>query len=205
MLRPNADLAIYAVHGAFWASFGLTRRLCRARPAEVESGPDAAAADVAAAPATAPWSRALLAVHMVAFGVMYAGVGAAVVPDLVPAWFPGQRVAGSLIIAAGAGLMSWSLLYFRSWRYRAALDRGHELATGGPFAVVRHPIYAGLDLLALGTAVWIPTPLTWIGLGLMVLGGDLRGRAEEALLLQAFGQRYRDYCARTRRLVPGVY
>jgi protein-S-isoprenylcysteine O-methyltransferase Ste14 len=133
------------------------------------------------------------------------GVGAAVIPRRVPVWFPGQRIAGTLIIALGAWLMCWALVYFRSWRFRAKLDAGHELATGGPYALVRHPIYAGLNLLALGTAVWVPTPLTWIAVGLMVLGSDLRGRAEEGVLRQAFGDAYRDYCARTRRFVPGVY
>jgi protein-S-isoprenylcysteine O-methyltransferase Ste14 len=200
-MKLSPDLAIYAVHGAFWAAFGLTRRLCQAREPETPTEPG----DRAAAPVTAPHSRGLLALHAVAFGVMYAGVGSAVIPDRVPVWFPGQRVVGTVIIAAGAALMCWSLVHFRSWRFRAALDQGHELATGGPFAIVRHPIYAGLNLLALGTAVWVPNLLTWAGLVLMVLGSDLRGRAEEAILLQAFGQRYRDYCARTRRLLPGIY
>ena len=101
--------------------------------------------------------------------------------------------------------MCWSLLYFRSWRFRAKLDAGHELATGGPYALVRHPIDAGMNLLALGTAVWIPTILTWLGLALMFLGSDLRGRAEERVLGAAFGAQYREYCSRTRRFLPGIY
>ena len=63
----------------------------------------------------------------------------------------------------------------------------------------------GLNLLALGTAIWIPTAPVWISVILMAVGGDLRARSEESLLVDAFGSSYIDYRARTRRFVPGVY
>ena len=101
--------------------------------------------------------------------------------------------------------MSWALVYFRSWRFRAQLDKGHQLATGGPFKFMRHPLYMGLNLLAFGTALWIPTIFIWVGFALMVFGSDLRGRAEEKLLEGTFGDSYREYCSKTRRFVPGIY
>ncbi|MFL5493652.1 MAG: methyltransferase family protein [Gemmatimonadales bacterium] len=142
---------------------------------------------------------------MVPFGLMYFGVGNAVLPNRVPSWFPGQRMVGFLVIMVGAVFMCWALLHFRSWRFRAQLDAGHELASAGPFRYVRHPIYLGLDLLALGTAIWVPTALTWIAALMMVIGSDLRGRAEEGLLRRVFGDAYAAYCARTSRFLPGVY
>ena len=63
----------------------------------------------------------------------------------------------------------------------------------------------GLNLLALGTAVWIPTPILWVSLLLMIVGSDLRARAEENLLARVFGDAYRDYREHTSRFVPGVY
>ncbi|HEV8269469.1 MAG TPA: isoprenylcysteine carboxylmethyltransferase family protein [Thermoanaerobaculia bacterium] len=199
----NPDLLLYAVHVAFWGSFGLTRSIARTPPA----GPAAPVGEAPTAQSeeTAPFSRALLFLHMVAFGVMYFGVANAVLPNRVPEWFAGQRIVGLAVIAAGAFLMSWALVSFRSWRFRAKLDQGHQLATGGPFRLLRHPIYAGLNLLALGTAVWVPTPTLWIGFALMVLGSDLRGRSEEALLMKAFGPTYADYCKHAKRFIPGVY
>jgi protein-S-isoprenylcysteine O-methyltransferase Ste14 len=197
MLR--LDIWIYAVHATFWAAFGITRRMVGAGGAASASGP------TTTAPVVARFSRAVFMVHFLAFGVMYAGVGSAVFsPGALPS-LPWQRAAGALIIAAGAAIMCWSLVYFRSWRFRAKLDAGHELATGGPYAIVRHPIYAGMNLLALGTAVWLPTILTWAAVVLMVLGSDLRGRAEEGVLRAAFGDQYREYCSRTRRFLPGIY
>ena len=144
-------------------------------------------------------------VHMVAFGVMYFGIGNTVIPGRVPELFPGQRWVGALVIAIGAAFAASAVLHFTSWRYRAALDAGHRLATGGPFALVRHPIYLALDLLALGSALWAPTPLTWAAFVLMAIGSDLRGRAEERILVEGFGDAYRNYMARTRRFLPGIY
>jgi protein-S-isoprenylcysteine O-methyltransferase Ste14 len=94
---------------------------------------------------------------------------------------------------------------FASWRIRAQLDAGHQLATGGPFHVIRNPIYSALNLLALGTAIWVGGVLVWIAVLLTVLGSELRARAEEPLLERAFGEEYRDYRRRTKRFVPGVY
>ena len=142
---------------------------------------------------------------MLAFGVMYFGIWNAVLPDRVPRWFTGQRIAGACTIGAGAALMSWTVLSFRSWRFRAKLEEGHELATGGPFRLLRHPIYMGLNLLSLGTAIWVPTVIVWAAFVLMAVGSDLRARSEETLLAQAFGPVYAEYCRRTKRFIPGLY
>ena len=199
----NLDLLLYPVHGAFWASFAIAgwtlKRKANQSPSEPESAP------ATETRTTAKFSRSVLAIHFLAFGVMYFGVGNSVIPDRVADWFPGQRIVGTLLIAAGATLMAWARVWFHSWRFRAQLDAGHQLATGGPFALVRHPIYAGLDLLAIGTAVWTPTPITWFAAGLMLLGSDLRARAEERLLREAFGETYASYCRKTARFVPGLY
>jgi protein-S-isoprenylcysteine O-methyltransferase Ste14 len=195
----NRDLAIYAAHLVFWGSFGVTRSLSRG------SSPASTPAPVTAEARTAPHSRGLLMLHMAAFGVMYFGLGNAVFPRRVPEWFAGQRLVGAALIALGMLIAVSTVMVFRSWRFRAQLDAGHELATSGPFRYMRHPIYMGLNLLALGSAVWVPTPTLWVAVLLMIAGSDLRGRAEEKLLLEGFGATYRDYCARTRRFIPGIY
>ena len=193
----NIDFLIYAVHTLFWWAFVITRLLLRRR----DRNQDAAEAQETAA----PYSRALVGFHAIAFALMYIGIGIAVVPHRVPTWFTGQRVVGSLIISAGAALVVSALIYFRSWRFRAAVDARHQLATEGPFRFLRHPIYMGLNLLALGSAIWVPTTILWVAFVFMAIGSDLRARAEECLLTQVFGSAYREYSARTRRFVPGIY
>jgi protein-S-isoprenylcysteine O-methyltransferase Ste14 len=196
------DSALYGLHAVFWGAFGLVL-LARRRPATQDSALHAPL--TADAERVAPFSRSLVALHGLVFVLLYYAVTDAILRHQVPALFVGQRLLGALIIAAGSLLAVWTLLHFDSWRLRAKLDSGHQLATGGPFRILRHPIYAGLNLLALGTAVWVPTGLAWVAFALVVLCSDLRARAEEALLKQAFGNSYEEYCARTRRFVPWVY
>jgi len=193
------DLAIYAAHGGFWAAFVGARFASRHKAPPADKGP------AAVEKKTAKHSHLLVWLHFVAFGVMYCGIGIAVFFGGTPKWFSGQQIAGAIVIGAGAILAVTAVWYFRSWRFRAEVTAGHQLATGGPFAIWRHPIYTALTLLALGTALWIPSPIVWIGFILMALGSDLRGRAEEKLLLQTFGSDYIAYRARTWRFVPGLY
>ena len=77
------------------------------------------------------------------------------------------------------------------------------LVTSGPYAHVRHPIYGGMLLAMIGSA--IGQSLFWL-LPLVVYGPQfvLSARREEALLLERFPERYRDYMKHTRMLLPFV-
>jgi len=75
--------------------------------------------------------------------------------------------------------------------------------TTGPYAYVRHPIYGGMLLAIIGSA--IGQSLFWL-LPLVVYGPQfiVSARREEILLLEQFPHRYRDYMKRTRMLLPFV-
>src|SRR5262245_37848636 len=195
------DLRIYLAHAAFWLAFATGHLIARYRFRPTGGS----ATSGGTPPLRAPRARLLIGVHMVAFALLYTGVERAVFRVGMPEVPPLLRLAGALLILLGGVLMCWARLQFASWRFRAQIDLGHQLATGGPFRLVRHPLYAGMDLLAVGTALWIPTLLVWLGTLLMALAGDLRARAEEALLERAFGDTYREYRYRTRRFIPGLY
>ena len=187
---------IYVFHIAFYALF-LLRKL--------GGSPAPAAAPDSRAP-SAPHARALIAMHMVAFSVLYFGLGQAVLSRRgSPFLFPPQPAVGGAVIVAGGALLVSALRVFQSWRLLARIEEGHQLCTSGPFRFVRHPIYASMDLLALGTFLWAPSLIVLVGVILVVLAGDLRGRAEERLLGDVFGDEYRAYCRRAARTIPGVY
>lgn len=187
---------LYALHGLFWAPFVL--RAVGWLPGLVRPARPPVR--------TAAFSRTLLLVHTLGLGVMYFGMGRAIFgPDGAPDLLPRQRSVGGALILVGFALGTWTMIVFRSWRLRAQINEGHELCTDGPFRLVRHPIYTAIDLLALGSACWIPTPTLAAAFVLVALGGDLRARAEERLLFAVFGDRYADYMAMTRRFLPGVY
>ena len=197
----SADLFLYASHIAFWASFGLTRMLVR-----FPELPSAQAdTSVARREHTARFSLATLAPHALAFAVLYFGIGRAIRLNRVPSWFVGQRVVAGILITLGIFLVSWALAFLRSWRLRAKIAPGHQLTTSGPFRYLRHPIYMALNLLALGSAFWVPTPTVWAAFVLVVFGSELRARTEEGVLARAFGAAYIDYCGRTKRFIPGIY
>ena len=83
---------------------------------------------------------------------------------------------------------------------------GHRLIDTGPYRFVRHPSYTGALMAFLGLA---PCLANWASLAVMLVPVLLvflrRMHVEEDALLQAFGNQYRDYMRRTKRLIPAVY
>ena len=70
---------------------------------------------------------------------------------------------------------------------------------------IRNPSYLGLLILSLGWALAFRS-LVGVLLAVLTLAPLIaRIRSEEALLRSQFGQEYERYCARTWRLVPGLY
>ena len=114
-------------------------------------------------------------------------------------------IAGIAALVAAWAVAFWALRVFESWRLLPRLAAGHALCVDGPYRHVRHPIYLAMDLWAIGSALACPWPLTLVGAVIVLVAGDLRGRAEEALLLSVFGDEYRAYAAKVSRFVPGIY
>jgi protein-S-isoprenylcysteine O-methyltransferase Ste14 len=86
-----------------------------------------------------------------------------------------------------------------------AIQPGHTLVTNGVYGVIRHPSYLGLFVNSLG---WGLAFRSGVGVLLSVLTMPpllARIHAEERLLRSQFGDEYVEYCARTSRLVPGIY
>jgi protein-S-isoprenylcysteine O-methyltransferase Ste14 len=94
----------------------------------------------------------------------------------------------------------------KEWSITARLVEGHKLATSGPYALVRHPIYSGMlgMLLATGLAIshWAALLAALI---IFFIGTTIRVRSEEKLLREAFGQQFETYARRVRAIVPGLY
>ena len=189
--------AIYLFHALFYASFAL--RLLRTPAATAAPHAEGETRD-------APSRRGLVAAHGVGFGLMYFGIGHVAFGRSSPAFLlPPHPWLGGAVIVLATALVAWALLVFRSWRLDARIEAGHELCTAGPFGLVRHPIYLATALLNLGSFLWIPTGLLAAGGVFSLLAADQRARAEEGVLLGAFGDAYRDYAARVKRFVPGLY
>ena len=113
---------------------------------------------------------------------------------------------GSLLYFPGMSFALWGRLalgknYFVSTSFGAQLFEGHQLVTRGPFAVVRHPMYSGLILAALGALLLY---FTWTTLyfACFALLLTVCARREEAALSAEFGEQWQEYCKRVPALVP---
>ena len=86
-----------------------------------------------------------------------------------------------------------------------AIQPKHTLATSGIYRVIRHPSYLGLLLNSLGWGLAFRSGVGVLLTALMILPLLARIRAEERMLRMQCGDEYDAYCARTSRLVPGLY
>jgi protein-S-isoprenylcysteine O-methyltransferase len=114
--------------------------------------------------------------------------------------------AGFAITVAGALLAVWARVYIgRNWSSNVTIKQNHELIQGGPYALVRHPIYSGLLLATLGTAITIGEVRGLIALPLSFAGWQMKSMVEERFMREQFGRQYVDYERRVRALIPFVY
>ena len=105
-----------------------------------------------------------------------------------------EGAAGVALNLAGLLLTVWARAYLgRNWSGRATIKEGHELVRNGPYALVRHPIYTGLLIAAIGTAIAFGQVRNLAALPLLLLGFRMKLREEERLLFQAFGAQYSAY------------
>jgi protein-S-isoprenylcysteine O-methyltransferase Ste14 len=124
-----------------------------------------------------------------------------------PQLAPLIHLTGLSLFALGQGLFSWAMAsnpYF-STAVRIQMDRGHTVATSGPYRYVRHPGYAGFALSSLGTSLGLGSLWAIIPAGVVVCLLVVRTALEDRTL-QGELPGYRDYAQRVRyRLFPGIW
>ena len=123
------------------------------------------------------------------------------------AFTPGVTILGLLLVALGYAFATWALAEnrFFSGVVRIQADRGHVVCDSGPYAIVRHPGYAGTLLALPGIVLALSSLWTIIPAGLAFIVAVVRTNLEDRTL-QAELPGYRDYARRVRyRLIPGVY
>ncbi|HEV8454217.1 MAG TPA: isoprenylcysteine carboxylmethyltransferase family protein [Gemmatimonadales bacterium] len=110
---------------------------------------------------------------------------------------------GVVLVALGLGFSAWARAHLgRFWSGTVTLKAEHVLIRTGPYAWTRHPIYTGLLLALIGTALVRGTLAAFAGLVLLVAGVMLKIRQEERLLSEHFGASYRAYQAEVPAVVP---
>ena len=150
-----------------------------------------------------PWSRelriraviAVIAIVLVRFGVFR---GHGVHSD---SW---RAAVGLVLFAAGLGSAVWARVHIgRNWGTPMTQKDEPELVTSGPYRLVRHPIYSGILVASLGTAV----ALSWFWLIPLALAATYfiySATVEERYLAEEFPSSYPAYKRSTRMLVPFI-
>jgi protein-S-isoprenylcysteine O-methyltransferase Ste14 len=119
----------------------------------------------------------------------------------------GVRWLGLLIMGLGLGLRFWSMQVLGEYYTRTLrVTETQAIVSQGPYRVIRHPGYLGTICVWLGFALavgnWVATLIATI---LLFGVYGYRIRSEEVMLVDRFGNEYREYCKRSWRLVPFVY
>jgi len=151
---------------------------------------------------------ALLLVSLTGLGILpmiYAATGFPAMAD-----YPFRPLQAWLGLAVAIGALA---MFFathralgRNWSVSLDVRKNHKLITEGVYRSVRHPMYTAFWLWAVAQALLLPNWVAGLsglaGFGILYL---MRVGREEQLMLDTFGDDYRDYMDRTKRLIPGVY
>jgi protein-S-isoprenylcysteine O-methyltransferase Ste14 len=157
-------------------------------------------------PGSAEWLAGIL------FGVALAIGVAAPVLALVDVVEPLKALddaavhgAGIVLFAIGlAGTLLAQAAMGSSWRIGVDEGSRTELVTGGPFTIVRNPIFAAMLPASAGLALMVPSVVALAGLAALLVALELQVRiVEEPHLLRTHGAEYSTYAARVGRFVPG--
>ena len=114
------------------------------------------------------------------------------------------QIVGLVLFVAGLGLAVWARIYLgRNWGMPMTEKEEPELVTSGPYRFVRHPIYSGILLAILGSA--LATTVYWL-IALVALGIYFvySARVEERLMTGSFPSAYPSYKSHTKMLIPFV-
>ena len=118
---------------------------------------------------------------------------------------PWTLLLGTALTAAGIAFAVWARVVLgANWSAEVTVKEGHELIQTGPYALARHPIYTGLALAVLGTAIAVGEWRALIALILTVGSFWYKLGIEERVMTETFGAAYDNYRRRVRALIPFV-
>ena len=108
----------------------------------------------------------------------------------------------ALVVAGYAGTLWCYAIMGSAWRIGVNAQEKNALVTTGPFARVRHPIYALQVVMLAGAFCLLPTVCSLVLLASHLVCVWLKAADEEAYLIATHGEAYRAHLARTGRLLP---
>jgi protein-S-isoprenylcysteine O-methyltransferase Ste14 len=128
-------------------------------------------------------------------------LGLLFVPQAIPI-----DVTGTVFAIIGVAFAIWSRQSLtNNWSGEVAITEGQQFMRSGPYAIVRHPIYAGMLLALLGTTLVAATIGSVLGFVLAVISLWQKARMEEQFLMVEFRELYTNYQREVKFLIPFIY
>src|SRR5499427_8118654 len=110
---------------------------------------------------------------------------------------------GVFLTAAGIGIAFWARWHLgTNWSGVVTLKEGHELIRTGPYRSIRHPIYTGILLALLGTAITFGEVRSLLAVVIVWSSFYIKARREELFLSQEFGPRFAEHQQSTGMFLP---
>lgn len=133
------------------------------------------------------------------------GVGARFIGGERQLWqlAPSTNAVALALAAFGLVFTWWARWHLgRLWSSSVTRKADHRVVDTGPYRLVRHPIYSGVSLAAIATALLRGTLQAGMGVSVLILGFYVKARLEEQFLREQLGPGYDDYARRVAMLVP---
>lgn len=117
----------------------------------------------------------------------------------------GTQIVGVILCGLGIAFAIWARWHLgRNWSGTPSIKEGHELITSGPYRLVRHPIYTGMILALLGSA--LVAGIIWLVISVVFLVNFLyRIPIEEKYMMELFPDQYPEYQRKTKSLIPFLW
>jgi protein-S-isoprenylcysteine O-methyltransferase Ste14 len=112
-------------------------------------------------------------------------------------------VLGATLTFAGLAFAIWARFVIAgNWSSYVELKRDHELIIAGPYRWVRHPIYTGLLLAFIGSALAVGEWRDLLAVAIVAASFWRKLKLEQAVMRRQFGETYARYAARVPALIP---
>ena len=112
---------------------------------------------------------------------------------------------GVVITALGFSMTYWArAILGRNWSPNVTIKEDHELIRTGPYQLVRHPIYTGLLIAAVGTALALNQYRGLLAVFALWVSFTLKRLKEEQFMRQQFGAQYMEYARTTGAILPRI-
>jgi protein-S-isoprenylcysteine O-methyltransferase Ste14 len=162
---------------------------------------------ISGSPLSAEWTGGVLFVAALLLGLAVPLLDLAGALEPVAALDgPVGHALGFVFFFAGLGGTLWAQVAMgASWRIGVDEGERTELVTGGPFALVRNPIFSAMVPAFLGLALLVPNAAALVGFVALLAALEVQVRlVEEPYLLRTHSARYAHYASRVGRFVPGL-